>query len=81
MTTVGFGDFSPLTLIGKFFTVLTALWGGFIIGLLIVSVNDIFSLSVTQKVAYDKLVKVKRAVKWIIAALKYQVAKNKNLRK
>jgi len=63
MTTVGFGDFAPLTNIGKIITVLTALWGGFIIGLLIVSVTEIFSLSSTQKVAFDKLVKVKRAAK------------------
>ncbi|CAI2360776.1 unnamed protein product [Moneuplotes crassus] len=80
MTTVGFGDFYPLTIVGKIITVLTALWGGFIIGLLIVSVTEIFSLSPTQKVAFDKLVKVKRAAKCIIAAMKYQVAKNKNSR-
>lgn len=39
MTTVGFGDYVPLTAVGKLVTILTALWGGFIITLLIVSVN------------------------------------------
>lgn len=58
-------------------TVTTALWGGFIISLLIVSVNDIFILSVPQKIAYDKLIRVRTAVKCIIAALRYQVAKQK----
>jgi len=39
MTTVGFGDYVPVTTFGKIVTLGTALWGGFIITLLIVSVN------------------------------------------
>jgi hypothetical protein len=77
MTTVGFGDFFPITALGKMITVLNAFWGGFIISLLIVSVNEIFSLSIPQKIAYDKLIRVKSAAKWIIAALRFQVVKKK----
>lgn len=66
MTTVGYGDYVPLTIIGKVVIVATALWGGFVIGLLIVSVNDIFNLSVTEKVAFDKLAKVRTAAKVIV---------------
>jgi hypothetical protein len=77
MTTVGYGDYVPLTIIGKIVIVATALWGGFVIGLLIVSVNDIFNLSVTEKIAFDKLAKVRTAAKVIISALRLQVAKKK----
>jgi hypothetical protein len=39
MTTVGYGDIVPVTTLGKILAVITALWGGFIISLLIASVN------------------------------------------
>lgn len=61
LTTVGYGDFVPITSLGKIVTICTAFWGGFIISLLIVSVNDIFNLSVPQRIAYDKLVRVRSA--------------------
>lgn len=78
MTTVGFGDYVPLTSAGKWVTILTALWGGFIITLLIVSVNGIFSLSRPEKVAFQRLIQLRSAVSCIISALKYQVLKKKN---
>jgi hypothetical protein len=77
MTTVGYGDFVPITTLGKMVTITTALWGGFIISLLIVSVNDIFALSEPQKVAYDNLVRVRAAVKCIVSAMRYQVIKQR----
>ena len=49
MTTVGFGDYVPYTTLGKLVTIMTALWGAFIISLLIVSVNAIFTLSHQNK--------------------------------
>ena len=80
MTTVGFGDYVPYTWMGKIFTLFTALWGGFIISLAIVSVNDIFSLSAKQKVAFEKLIRVRYAARSIVSAFRYQVAKNKMIR-
>lgn len=77
MTTVGYGDFVPVTALGKLIIVIAALWGGFIISLLIISVGEIFSLSVPQKIAYDRLIRVRSAVKCIIAAMRYMVLKKK----
>jgi voltage-gated potassium channel Kch len=42
MTTVGYGDVSPQTLFGKFVAIAAALWGTFLISLLILSVGQIF---------------------------------------
>lgn len=77
MTTVGFGDYVPYTTIGKIVTMITALWGAFIISLLIVSVNTIFTLSPKQKVAYTKLIRVRSAAKCIISAMRYHVVNRK----
>ena len=77
MTTVGFGDYVPYTTLGKIITMLTALWGAFIISLLIVSVNAIFTLSPKQKTAYTKLIRVRAAAKCIISALRYHVINQK----
>ena len=77
MTTVGFGDYVPYTTLGKIVTMITALWGAFIISLLIVSVSAIFTLSPKQKVAYEKLVRVRTAAKWIISAMRYHAMSKK----
>ena len=61
ITTVGYGDFVPVTTLGKALFIITAFYGGFIISLLIVSVEGIFSLSTKQETAYRKLTMVKTA--------------------
>lgn len=80
MTTTGYGDFVPYTWMGKVNALITALWGGFIISLMVVSVNGIFSLSPKQKEAFEKLIRVRYAAKLIIAAMRLHVAKQKLFR-
>ena len=77
MTTVGYGDFTPATVLGKMVAVATALWGGFIIFLVIASVNSLFSLSEPEKMAFDKLVKIRSAVDCITSAFRYRVKQKK----
>jgi voltage-gated potassium channel Kch len=55
ITTVGYGDFSPASYFGKLIAIITAFWGGFIISLLIVSVEGIFSLSNKETKAFSNL--------------------------
>jgi len=77
MTTVGFGDFAPLSYLGKIVTMVTALWGGFIISLLIVSVEGIFSLSNREQKAFSNLVLVKKAARCLVSALRYRLIQKK----
>jgi len=45
MTTVGYGDYSPKTYQGKFIIMCTAIWGAFMISLILLTVSSIFQLS------------------------------------
>ena len=45
MTTVGFGDVVPVTVPGRLIVIFAALWGTFLISILILSVGNIFKLS------------------------------------
>jgi len=45
MTTVGFGDMYPSTTFGRLITIVAALWGTFLISILILSVGNIFKLN------------------------------------
>ena len=42
MTTVGYGDIAPKTIFGRIVAVLAALWGTFLVSILIISVGNIF---------------------------------------
>lgn len=48
VTTVGYGDTVPYTLFGRILIMFAALWGTFIISLMIVSVANIFALSTDE---------------------------------
>ena len=45
MTTVGYGDVYPVTVFGRIVGIFCALWGTFIISLLIIVATEIFALS------------------------------------
>lgn len=45
ITTVGFGDFSPRTFPGKIFVMFTAIWGAFMISLVVLVVSNVFKLT------------------------------------
>jgi hypothetical protein len=42
MATVGYGDIAPVTLFGRLVAIAAAIWGTFLISLLILSVGNIF---------------------------------------
>jgi hypothetical protein len=45
MTTVGFGDIFATTFFGRLVCITAAIWGAFLISLIIVSVAQIFNLN------------------------------------
>lgn len=40
MTTIGYGDYSPRTFPGRFIITLTAIWGVFLVSILVVALNN-----------------------------------------
>lgn len=53
MTTVGFGDLNAHTVPGKLVIMFTALWGAFMISLIVLLVTNIFDLTREQARAYQ----------------------------
>lgn len=45
MSTVGFGDIVPFTIIGRAVVIFSAIWGAFIITLVLVAFSSLFNLS------------------------------------
>ena len=45
LTTIGYGDYSPITPAGQIFTMLYAFWGALYLSLLVVACSSIFNLS------------------------------------
>ena len=48
MTTVGYGDMYPVTFFGRMVGIVAALWGTFIISLLIIVASEIFALNTNE---------------------------------
>jgi hypothetical protein len=48
ITTIGYGDAVPYTVMGRVLIMVAAIWGQFIVSLMIVSVTNIFTLSIME---------------------------------
>lgn len=75
ITTVGYGDFLPISTLGRIVNLFMQFYGGFIISLLVVSVGSVFALSKNQETAFHKLIMVKKAARAIVAAMRLRVMK------
>ena len=51
ITTVGYGDIAPHTFQGKIIAIITALFGAFLISLLVLAVSSVFDLNKNQQKA------------------------------
>ena len=63
MTTVGYGDVSPKSFFGRLISVVTCLFGVFLVGLVVVSVTSYFNLEEIESNVYKILLKSKKMEK------------------
>lgn len=49
MATVGYGNVSPHTLVGRIIVVIDAFWGSFLLSLFVVAVTQLFEISQIEK--------------------------------
>lgn len=80
MTTVGYGDVFAVSPFGRTISIINALWGAFVISMLVSSIGMIFELSDRQKRAIAQITNHKKAARSLKASFKYFVAKNEYLR-
>lgn len=69
MTTVGYGDICPKTTGGRFTAMFIAIWGSFVISLLILVTANIFEFNHKERQAVFYIKQEKTAAKAIVKAL------------
>lgn len=52
MTTVGYGDFYPKSLFGRFIGVIVCSWGVFIVSFFVVTLNTMLTFNANEDKAY-----------------------------
>ena len=80
MTTVGYGDVYAVSPYGRIISILNALWGAFIISLLVASIGRIFDLTENQKLAIADITNSKRSAALLRAGIQYFNAKKERTR-
>lgn len=80
MTTVGYGDVYAVSPFGRIISIINALWGAFVISLLVSSIGKIFELSDGQKKAIAQITNFKSAGRSLKSSLKYFIAKKEHSR-
>jgi hypothetical protein len=71
MTTVGYGDVFAVSPFGRVISIINALWGAFIISLLVGSISGIFNLSDNQKKAVAEISNSYQAASSLRSFVKY----------
>jgi hypothetical protein len=75
MLTIGYGDFSPITTMGKLVAFIIGLWGVFISSLIIVCLHGLLDLSNDQFLVFTKILKSRVAVNFIESAYTFHKSK------
>ena len=81
MTTVGYGDVYAVSPFGRIISLINALWGAFIISMLVASIGKIFELSENQKRAVADISNHKQAARSLKASFNYLIGKKSFERK
>jgi len=58
LTTVGYGDLYPKTLMGRIVGVVIAFWGVFIVSFFVVTLNNMLSFSPNEEKSYNLLLRL-----------------------
>ena len=69
----------PVTIFGRLVGVFTAIWGTFIISLLIIVASEIFELSIIEQKALHHLLQTRKAAQTITNSMKYFISKQRYL--
>jgi len=78
MTTVGYGDVYAVSPFGRYISIINALWGAFIISMLVASIGKVFDMSENQKKAIVEITNRKKAGLSMKASIKYFIAKREH---
>jgi len=80
MTSIGYGEYYPRTVPGKFFTSLAAHCGQVLLAIGVVSLSNLNKFSTLERKAYDQVnedsarqKKIDLAVRWIQTAYRYRL--------
>lgn len=80
MTSIGYGDVLPSTKIGRGLACTCALWGGFMMSLVVAVISNALFLSEKDKEVVDIYREEKLAAELIISGFKYNNILNKRIR-
>lgn len=53
MTTVGYGDYFPATLPGRLVIFVTAIWGVFLVSMMVVALNNTLKMEISESKTYN----------------------------
>lgn len=76
MTTVGYGDVTAVSPFGRIISIINALWGAFVISMLVSSIGKIFDLLEKQKRAIVDITNAKQAAATLKSSFRYFTAKS-----
>ena len=77
ITTVGYGDITAASLVGKIILMFCSIWGAFLLSLIVLVVANMFDLKKSQKKAMRDIHVSRKATKSISLGVKFFLEKKK----
>ena len=77
MSTIGYGEMFPSTILGRLVGLICAMWGAFVFSMIVFTFQKMFKLSKNQQLAFSSIKQTRAAARVIVACFTYQVYKVK----